>query len=157
MRSCDASLFKSGIEDYKQCLRSGHCLRVPVSSAKSCRRAQSRYLISLFSFAPVKVRLFPQNTSAPQKRATPSPPPHTPHRSSKHTSPLSPQGVPASPTASPIHPETIAQGHLFTAYTFLLRTSQPKASDFRGKKVRVMKRSPCAMVSYIYGCVGRAI
>ena len=29
--------------------------------------------------------------------------------------------------------ETIAQGHLFTACTFLLRTSQPKDSDFRGK------------------------
>ena len=35
--------------------------------------------------------------------------------------------------------ETIAQGHLFTAYTFFLCTSQPKDSDFRGKKVRVMK------------------
>ena len=43
--------------------------------------------------------------------------------------------------------ETIAQGHLFTACTFLLRTSQPKDSDFRGKKVRVMKRWSCAMVS----------
>ena len=38
------------------------------------------------------------------------------------------------------HEEPIAQGHIFTACTFLLRTSQPKASDFRGKRVRVMKR-----------------
>ena len=44
--------------------------------------------------------------------------------------------------------ETIAQGHLFIACTLLLRTSQPKAPDFRGKKVRVMKRWACAMVSY---------
>jgi len=43
--------------------------------------------------------------------------------------------------------ETIAQGHLFTACTFLLRTSQPKDPDFRGKKVRVMKRWACAKVS----------
>jgi len=45
--------------------------------------------------------------------------------------------------------ETIAQVHLFTACTFLLRTSQPKDSDFRGKKIRVMKRWSCAMVPYI--------
>jgi len=45
--------------------------------------------------------------------------------------------------------ETIAQGHLFTAYTFFLCTSQPKDSDFRGKKVRVMKGWSYAMVLYI--------
>ena len=38
------------------------------------------------------------------------------------------------------HEEPTAQGHLFTAYTLLLRSSQPKASDFRGKKVQVLKR-----------------
>ena len=43
--------------------------------------------------------------------------------------------------------ETIAQGHLFTACTFLLQTSQPKDLDLRGKKARVMKRSACTMVS----------
>ena len=46
--------------------------------------------------------------------------------------------------------ETIAQGHLFIAYTFLLRTSQPKDSDFRGMEVRVIKRWACAIVSYRY-------
>ena len=30
--------------------------------------------------------------------------------------------------------ETIAQGHLFTACIFLLRSSQPKASDLRGEE-----------------------
>ena len=45
--------------------------------------------------------------------------------------------------------ETIARGHLFTACTFLLRTSQPKASDLRGKNVRVMKKWSCAMAPYI--------
>ena len=43
--------------------------------------------------------------------------------------------------------ETITQGHLFTACTSLLRTSQPKDFDFRREKVRVMKRWSCAMVS----------
>ena len=46
--------------------------------------------------------------------------------------------------------ETMAQGYLFTACTLLLRPSQPKASDFRGKKVRVMKRSSWVMFSYRY-------
>ena len=32
----------------------------------------------------------------------------------------------------------------------LLRTSQSKDSDFQGKKVRVMKRWACVMVSYRY-------
>ena len=36
--------------------------------------------------------------------------------------------------------ETIAQAHLFTACTFLHRTSQPKDPDFQGKKVEVVKR-----------------
>ena len=41
----------------------------------------------------------------------------------------------ASSTGSHHPPiETIAQDHLFTACTFLLRTSQPKASDFRGRR-----------------------
>ena len=36
---------------------------------------------------------------------------------------------------SPNEPlETIAQGHLFTARTSLLRTSQPKDSNFRGEE-----------------------
>jgi len=29
-------------------------------------------------------------------------------------------------------------------------TSQPKDPDFRGKKVKAMKRWACAMVSYMY-------
>ena len=36
--------------------------------------------------------------------------------------------------------ETIAQAHLFTACTFLHRTSQPKDPDFQGKKVEAVKR-----------------
>jgi len=36
--------------------------------------------------------------------------------------------------AKPIHFETITQGHFFTACTFRLRTSQPKGSDFRGRR-----------------------
>ena len=47
------------------------------------------------------------------------------------------------------HEETIVQGHLFTAYTFLLRSSQPKASDYRGRKVRAMKKWACVMAPYI--------
>ena len=35
---------------------------------------------------------------------------------------------------SRLHEETITQGHLFTACTLLIQTSQPKDSDFRGKK-----------------------
>ena len=47
------------------------------------------------------------------------------------------------------HEETIAQGQLFTACTLLRQTSQPKDSDFRGKKVQAMKKWACAMAPYI--------
>ena len=50
---------------------------------------------------------------------------------------------------SRLHEETIAQGHLFTACTLLIQTSQPKDSDFRGKKVQAMKKWACAMAPYI--------
>ena len=52
------------------------------------------------------------------------------------------EGVRASVaiSCSPPFNETIAQAHLFTACTFLHRTSQPKDPDFQGKKVEVVER-----------------
>ena len=134
VRSCDASLFKSGIEVYKQSLRSGLCLRVPVSSTKSRRKILLLHLILSLFFTSIKITLFHQTHSTPQKE-----PRHQYH------SLIHPTEVAST------HPqyETIAQGDLFTACTFLLQTSQPKASDFQGKKVQIMKRWACAIVSYI--------
>ena len=53
--------------------------------------------------------------------------------------------------------ETIAQGHLFTACTLLFRTSQPKDSDFRGKKVSNEEVGLHNGLIYWYRYVGRAI
>lgn len=45
-----------------------------------------------------------------------------------------------SPDISSYLYKIVAQSHLFTACTFLHRTSQPKDPDFQGKKVEAVKR-----------------